>query len=471
MTSSSSVIDELLAFDDRPELFEFRFSTDGLLAFPFFRWGLYSRATEKAFGLQTAHAERDTLSVAERANFLLRSAWANPLRVDRTFDLVVFGTSAGAVVQREGRWFDRNNDYFAAEYPDRTLVVDAAYRGRYKSPRYPEHVRCGDGFALWAAARSRLGRPDPQDAAMLARLVAFLKARFPVALDDGAYEELRTGLLGFAGQLPFLRSLYRRFFERVQPKLIFVEDGSYGGNSHVLRWAKEAAIVTAELQHGLIAPAHLAYNYGDALRARPELASYLPDHVLLYGDYWIDQLRTPSNKVVIGWPHFSQRRAEFRSRAKAGEGTFVIVSQGTATAQLVATAETLSARFAERRVVFRLHPGEVPFRERYARLAALPNVRVSDEGDIYDCFADANAVIGHSSTAVVEAAALGIPTFVLDDASSRLLIPPGLATRFADANALADALSAPTISERGIDRFWARDWQANFRAFVERVTR
>jgi hypothetical protein len=465
-----TLIDELLAFDDHPELLSFRFSFRDLLVLPFIRWGLYSRATDAALGWQQNHAEREPRSLRDRAAFLLRTAWANPLRVDRTFDVVIFGSGIGAVVQQDGRWLDRINDYFAVEYPDRTLIIDSSYRGRYKWPRVPPHVRCGDGFPLWAAARSRLARPHADDEAMLARLIAFLKRDFPIPLDDDVYEQLRAGLSGLAGRLPPLYGLYQRFFARVRPKIIFVEDGSYAGSGYLTLWAREAGVATAEFQHGLIAPSHLAYNYGEALQRNRELATYLPEHVLLYGRYWVDQLRTPSHKVVIGWPHFVRRAAEHRARARGGD-TILVISQGTMTASLVELTEALTARLPGRPLIFRLHPGEVPFRERYTRLTKLPHVRISAEGDIYDCFAEAGVVVGHSSTALVEAAALGIPTFILDDEASRLLMPERLGERFASAEDLASALASAAPAAHDPEAFGAADWQANYRRFIERVAR
>jgi len=465
-----SVIDDLLAFDDRPELFEFRYAFGDLLVLPSLRWGLYSRAAEKAFGWQASHAEREPLGLGDRAGFWWRSAWDNPLRIDRRFPFVVFCSTAGAVL-RDGRWFDRNNDYFVGERPDDTLVVDAAYRGRYRSPRAPRHLRRGGGLSLVAAARGRLSRPNGRDEAMLTRLFAFLRERFPVPLDEGAWQSLRVGLLGLARQLPHLHGLYARFFERARPRLVVFEDGSYGGVGHILHWARAADVVTAEFQHGLIAPAHLAYNYSAALAANRELGTYQPGHLLLYGDYWAEQVRSTSRKVAIGWPHFSRRAAEHRARRLPADPTLLVISQGTITAKLVAVADALAARFSDRRIVYRLHPGEVPFRERYARLEQRANVRISDSGDIYDCFAEAGAVVGHSSTALVEAAALGLPTFALDDESSRLLIPRGLCVPFRTideiAAVLAETPSAPDVAAARLARICAPAWQSNYNAFLD----
>jgi hypothetical protein len=465
---SVQIIDELLAFDDRPELLEFRFSFGDTWMLPFLRWGLYSAATDPAWGWQTAHAN-PALGVRDRAGYLLRSLWANPLRVDRTYELVMFASSAGAVMPQAGRWFDRINDYFALEYDDRTLVIDAAYRGRYAHPRVPKHVRCGDGFSLLAAARSRLARPSAGDEATVGRLQAFLERHFPVRLDDRYYARLRAGLLGLGRRLPFLHDLYNRFFERVRPRILFVEDGHYGSMGHVLRWARDAGVVTAELQHGLVSPSHLAYNYGPALCRSPELARYVPQHFLTYGEYWVDQLRTPARSEVIGWPHFSRRVVEHRQRARPDARNILVISQGTVTHQLVALTRELAPLVPGQEIVYRLHPGEVPFRDRYAPLAAHPNVRVDTSGDIYDCFAAASAVIGHSSTAVVEAAALGLPTFILEDSVSRLFIPPGLGTRFERAGELAKALASPQPPAVTAEQFAAPDWRARYRAFVERV--
>jgi hypothetical protein len=464
-----SVFDDLLAFDDLPELADFRFSSGGLLAFPFVRWGLYCAALAQALGEQPAHAPVERPARREQADFLLRAVVENPLRVDRTFDIALFASSAGTVLQRQERWFDRINDYFALEYPEQTLVVDAAYRGRYKRPRVPPHVRAGDALPLAAALLGRLARPNAGDEAMIARLGGFLRQRFPVELPEAAHEDARKVLLSVCAKLPFLHALYHRFFDRVRPKILLVEEGSYGAWGHLLSWARAAGIVTAEFQHGLVGPGHIAYNHGEARRRDDEFARQLPEHLLLYGQYWAEQVRTPSHKVVVGWPHLSRSVSNHRARPRPADPSILIVSQGHVTRRMVELTQALSVRLPGHRFVFRLHPGEAPFLERYAGLARFPNVRISDRGDIFDCFLDACAVVGHSSTALVEALALGLPTFVLDDASSRLIVPPRLGVRFSAVDELAAALFAPPRPDPWSEGLLAADWQRNYRAFVERV--
>ena len=136
-----SVTDDLLAFDAQLSALDFRFELDRLPIWPFVRVGLYLRATSQAQALELPHAGSQKRTLRQKTDFILRSAFLNPLQVRRNFDIVIFGSSAGVSVEREGRWFDRINDYFAMEYPEQTLVVDAAYRGIYKHPRFPPHVR------------------------------------------------------------------------------------------------------------------------------------------------------------------------------------------------------------------------------------------------------------------------------------------------------------------------------------------
>jgi hypothetical protein len=458
------VTDELLAFDDQPELLSFRFGFDALLLWPFARWFLRNEAVDQALGLQAAHATGEPRTLAQRLGYVARSALLNPLTVRRTFDVVLFGTSAGVVVQKEGRWFDRINDYFALERD--SLVIDGSYRGNYRHPRFPPHVRCHDGFWLSAAIAGRLKRASDKDRQTISRFMQFVDERFPAKLSTESRSVVERDLLSWAAMLPILHSLYHRFFERVHPRLILVEDGSYGRNGHLFAWARAHGIVTAEPQHGVIVPIHLAYNYGAKLRQHPDLLRQLPEHLLMYGNYWAAQIRTPSKPVIVGSPHFTTRASELTER---NPRDIVIVSQGDRTDIMVQLAETLARRLPDRSIVYRLHQGEVPFRERYQRLETIANVRISNSGDIYSCYRDAELVVGHSSTALFEAAGLSLPILVHDDETSRLYIPEGLGVRFQTVEELVERARAGSTPPSNAGDFWARDWRANYRAFLHRV--
>ena len=308
-------------------------------------------------------------------------------------------------------------------------------------------------------------RPRDGDLQAIERLLGFVRERFPVALSDAALEQIRTQLLQWAVRLPILRGWYARWFDKVRPRVLVMEDGSSGAFAHLCSWAREAGVATAEPQHGIIARMHHDYNYGEGALANGTFASYLPRYLLLYGEFWRSHVRSSSESVVIGCPHFSETRPVIRGSV----GSVLTISQGICTEAMVRLMAAVSRRFPERRCVFRLHPGEVAFRERYAPLGALANVEISDRGDIYRELEDASVVIGHSSMALVEAAGVGLPVLVLDDAASQAMLPDDVGTRFQAIDELLPLVESPPRSSSDPERFFASGWRERYRSFVARV--
>jgi hypothetical protein len=455
-----SIFEELRALDDIDELRGPRFAS-GIPLWPLIRWFATSAALERVHGLQVPFATGRPRGARELVALVARALVKSPLLVRRSFDVVIASNSGGLVVQREGRWFDRINDYFAGELPDRTLVLDTLVHGA-KQPRYVPHVRYNDAFDILAGIGARLRRPRDADLAAIESVLAAIRAHFPVALDAAALASVREQLTSWAARLPFFHDLYRRFFDRVQPRVMLIQGASHGALAHVCTWARAAGIITAEPQHGIISRSHLAYNYGTRSLADGDFARCLPQHLLVYGEFWGGQVRSASAIDVIGCPHFS----ETARRRRATGDNVLVVSQGICTDLMVRLTTAIAQRFPKRRCVFRVHPGELAFRERYASLAKLANVELSERGDIYDQLAAASAVVGYSSMALVEACGLGLPVFVYDDETTRAYLPRQVGTRFRSADELLGLLVLPTPADLDPNAFFAADWRERYRDFV-----
>jgi len=455
-----SIFEELRALDDIDELRGPRF-TSGIPLWPLIRWFATSSALERVHGLQTPFATNRPRPVRELVAVVARALARSPLLVRRPFEIVIASNSGGLVMQREGRWFDRINDYFAGELPDRTLVLDTLLHGA-KQPRFVPHVRYIDAFDVLAGIGARLRRPRDVDLTAIDRVMATIRTRFPVPLDAAALASIRAQLASWAARLPFFHDLYRRFFDRVRPRVMLIQGASHGALAHVCTWAHAAGIVTAEPQHGVISRSHLAYNYGAGALADPDFARCLPEHLLVYGEFWAGEVRSASAIDVIGCPHFSETA---RPARPTGDDVLV-VSQGICTDLMVRLATAIAARFPTRRCVFRLHPGELAFRERYASLAGIANVELSERGDIYEQLAAASVVVGYSSMALVEACGLGLPVLVYDDETTRAYLPRQVGTRFRSTDELLAHLVAPAPSEIDPKAFFAPDWRERYRAFV-----
>ena len=77
-------------------------------------------------------------------------------------------------------------------------------------------------------------------------------------------------------------------------------------------------------------------------------------------------------------------------------------------------------------------------------------------------------MVGHSSKALVEAAGIGLPVFVLDDAMSRATLPADVGAWFATADELVARVQTPPSAPP--QRFFAPGWRDRYRAFIEVVS-
>ena len=128
-----SIFEELRVLDDDDAPQTLRFASSDLLLWPFVRSIAIGAAQKQVLGLQTPFATGQRRSFRQNAELLVRVAVQNP-RSAGPFDIVIVSSTGGLVLQREARWFDRINDYFAMELPDRTLVLDRADPNGYKTP-------------------------------------------------------------------------------------------------------------------------------------------------------------------------------------------------------------------------------------------------------------------------------------------------------------------------------------------------
>src|SRR5262249_48488028 len=150
-------------------------------------------------------------------------------------------------------------------------------------------------------------------------------------------------------------------------------------------------------------------------------------------------VQSSSRKVVIGNPQFDTKREEVLRRAPPESAkTILIVSQGTVTAILVKLALDLARLCVPHgyKILYRLHPGEVPFVERYSALQNVPGIEIDKDQDIYALIGRCGHIVGSYSLTLFEAAGLNKNIYVLDSEVSSSYIPPDIGQRFKSADEL-----------------------------------
>lgn len=463
-------LQELLAVEDSPEVLNFRFHADGILMWPALRSHLAHRAFMHAYQLDDPFA----YAPVWRWNTVLPYAWNtlahNPLLISDPKDGVVIFSSGITNVNRGGQYFNRLHDHFASASDGKAVMIEDSIRGAYLRPRSFPTVRYHDLIHMLGRLGAMVSAPDKDDTITIHAFIDWLRKHYPYPFPTEVWGEATDILTAKGRRLRFLRFLYRRVFRRLRPKVVIVEDGSYGGRAHIFKWAKESGAATAECQHGMISRAHPAFNYGK-IASTKEYQPYLPDHVLTYGTYWNRRVNIPTNLVPVGNPTLTEHLREVSVEKRRSEQTLLIISTGINPVALGAVARDLAASDIGRHfpVVLRPHPSEKPLVDaRYGHLRPF-GVSIDLTGDLYESILRARAVVGEVSTVLFEARYFGKPVFMLDHPYSTLHIDDGFFPVFADANELITLIEQtpqPTILDAGL---FNPSWKTAYRSWLATI--
>jgi len=244
--------------------------------------------------------------------------------------------------------------------------------------------------------------------------------------------------------------------------------GYYGGESYMIKWAKERGIIIAEFQHGVVSKMHPAYNYGEAILNSEEYRKYTPDYYLTYGEYWNNQIKIPGKTYVVGNPHFHESIKRYKD-IEEEKGTILIVSQPNISDFFIKLALKISKIFPEHKIIYKLHPAEFKQREKYEELEIFNNINIVENEDIYKLIKKSEYIIGYNSTSLFEAYGFNKKIYVFDDEMSQIYIPESIGIRFKTVEELISLIKNQTLVENtkiNIDYFFNRNWKKNYVKFL-----
>ncbi len=316
----------------------------------------------------------------------------------------------------------------------KTMVIpflrrDASGRDQF-SQRFVEAF--ADSVSVMSVGHADLGKPTPQ----LEDIEAFIRGRYrnrakvQVALSlrpwhNAKYARVMKSIESRIGQFgaryaKFPKWLlvdfvaqelgYRDLFATAgTERLIYVNAWRRG----LIAGARAAGVKVIEPQHGAISKLHPLLSW-----PKTSSPAYLPDAFLAWGQHWVDACGLPENvaTAIIGAP---ERFAEVREQAQIGRllrhpNRVVIASQVHQTKTIAEFAARAAAEHPQLEIVFKPHPQEDPALLATALAGAPKNLTLLDASEpLLQLMAGASAVVGVYSTALFEAAALGVPVGVL----------------------------------------------------------
>ncbi|WGS66029.1 hypothetical protein [Marinitoga aeolica] len=467
------MLDKILKFEEKNDILNFKFSSGDLL-WPFIRYTILYGYMKNYYGLQLESMSNvhKKMNIKELLKYIYITFSNNPYKVKKNYEILFFGVNSANHLRNDGLYFNRLHDYYTNIFPEKTFFIEKSHNLQYFRPRYFKNIAYSDYLTMNIILKSKiLKKADNHDKKLANEFILFLKSNFQ-EFNYEFYNNIYNLIIAHSVQIPLYKKYYRKLFKKLKPKIIFVNTASYGNMyGHIVKIAKEMKIKTAEFQHGVITSGHVAYNYNDTILKNEEYKKYLPEYLLTYGDFWNDNMKTPVKKITIGNPHFWYNFERLNNEKKErSKKIILIVSQGTVTNINVKIAKELSKKIDKNyRIIFRLHPGEIPFEERYKELYNYNNIEINKEGDIYNLIHDSDYIISIYSTTIFEAVSLNKTVFIYKHPLSELHIPKNIGIWFNTVDELYEMIKNNMKSEKeyNIEYFWNKNWKENYINFLK----
>lgn len=439
---------------------------------PFVRHIVLQGAINEMFSLKNPHAKSERQSLADILRYVFTTVIKSPSCINREIATDILFFSSGIVNVKEGdKYVNRLYDHFAFEYVDKTLIIEDSCRRRYSTPRDFPKVFYHDLIPLLAFSEGLIKKTCRFDRVAIENLVFFLKDNFAYKFKSCFWEDVKRVLHKVSRRLQGLHKRYLKLFNNIHPKIIFLEDASYGERSYMIKWAKELKIITAEVQHGATMQEHPAYNYGDAI-FDSDYVNYLPDFYLTNGKFWSDSVAIPSKVVNIGNPYLMSKLSTCQKNGiRDKQYTMLIVSGGTAPEFLVELILGLENILPSQdfELIFRPHPSEAPFvTSRYRRI--LKEKIKFDFNNFYETLATIDGIVCvEFSSVIFEAAAFGRDVFVSKTPLFNYHCSLRMFNYFDTPEELYKIITSGIRIKCDPNIFLDSKWRTNYRTFINNV--
>lgn len=475
---ASLTLPALLQIEDDIALLDYRCADTGILLWPHMRTVFYRMAlSDFLYGAPLTGGSGAVVPRRRIAAYFMRAVWSNAIShaSGKSVAEVCLVSSSVGHQMREGKIFNRLSDYFAVQHPSRSVTVEEHFEWQWQNKRHNEQVLLHAPLQVINHIGSRLVLRACHRATAR-EMVNFVSERGERLLGWRPGPQREAELINMAARklagIPQQMHSYEAMLRKIQPKIVLVLGASYGPASTLIMAARARGIVSAEFQHGAIAPGHDGYNFAPSLCNSKAYQQSLPEHFLSYGKWWHGGINSPINMVAIGNPHRDQQIAHSTDISGTGKDV-LLLSDGIDFQLYLQLAREIAEPLAALglRVIIRPHPMErSAIRSMYGTRID-ETVGLDPHEDLYASLRSCHAVVSELSTGLFEAAGIARKLFVWDTPKARFCFPTLPFAGFRSAEALIQLLKLDgegELSPEMVEAFWASDWQVNYNAFLER---
>jgi hypothetical protein len=468
------MINVIFKLEENDSLLKFKFSNCGILIWPIIR----NQVCNYIMKNPQIYMTNSGLSKVKYYFDVLRYSIKNKNSL-RQYDLLYLTTQSLNKMGENGCYRNRIYDYYAEKYSNKSIIFEEAFNGEVRLPRSFQNIFLMDAIKLKVkikeTAANIFKNIKSNKVSEIEEFIEFIADNLGQYLSSDQLTTIKNTLYRYNKILIFYSKEYKKLLDIIQPKIIFINALSYGGvNSCISYWAKSLKGCTVcEIQHGYIGENHPSYNYGQSIMNNEEYQKYLPDKLLLFGKYWEEIIKTPSQKLIIGSPEFEKLSQNSSiTQKKSKHKTILFISQWTISQELAKLAIELSSQITEDKyhIIYKLHPAEVMNRQWISNLVNLKNIDVVKDKDLYLLLLNADFVIGCYSTALYEALGLNKQVFILNNQYSRKHMDKKTGIWINNAKELIFYINK-NMEERSFNKnyYWAENWAQNFDEFIRKI--
>jgi hypothetical protein len=455
-------IDELFKIEGDPQIFSYKVFNNQLHLWPLIRFQILVAALYESNDILS---EPDPLKIkpSKVFSYLFNTFKYRSSKVKKS-DILFFGSNISNI-KVDGLYFNRLSEYFANEFHSEATIIEESVSFTYRRPRTFEKVYTNDDIVIRMKLSSKFVSLSKTDLNTIGQFIEFLKINFPYSFQDKfKWDKMKALLTRLCKEFSKKYSLYEKLYQKVEPKIIFIEAASYGyGYVPMILAAKKRGIKVVEYQHGLVSLNHPAYNFHPEIL--DEYKKYMPEFFLTYGQYWKDNCRLPVPVILIGNPFLSQILEKTNQYSKKEQ--FLYASGAVdpeLTVQRVFYLESLIKPLGFT-LVFRPHPSELNRLENVYKPIMDSHIKV-DRQNLYDTLSESKFVFSDFSTVLLEALAFGCTPIVLKTKGSEAYLNYPDILFINKIEDISDIIVKFENKSYNTENLWEKNWKVNFHTFI-----
>lgn len=470
-------IKKFLEVESNPHILDFCFKFKNLLIWPFERFNLLVYALEREYKAKVPHHQINPfklLKIFQIFKYLILVFFRNPFfhfRKRRKIEYMYF-TSGVHNVNIGGNYINKHIGHLARVYSENSMIIEQSENYYIFPFRTFNNLSYVDSFYILSNVISLFFPASKQDKISIKKFIDYINKNNVCELSDDYKEKVYKDLIKKSKSVRIAYRLFYLLFRLFKPKLILWDGACYGYKGYIIKIAKELNIKTAEYQHGLINENHLAYNFNKNISNSEIYKEYLPDYILLFGEYWKKGISSPVKKIVVGNPYLDQIGRNYL-RGINNEIQIILIASGgmipvTFDALLDEMYPLMDGKY---KIIFRPHPSERDEVLIKYKSLNIFNIEIDVERDFYRSIMKSDFLISDYSTVLYEALYFDKIVFAVNHPLVDLYINNPLINRFKDTDDLISKIrfSARKKIKNKLDDIWAENWENNYKNFIKSI--